>query len=170
MDARSTRDAEPEDAAALISLRKQIFGETDFMLYSPEEYSASPEEAAAQLQRIRKSGHSRSLIVDCGGTVVGFLGVTGSSIPRPRHSGQVFLGVLRAYWGRGVGSSLLSEAMHWAPTAGLSRLELYVMNDNNRAIALYERFGFRTEGARRCAYVINGKPIDDRLMAYVYEA
>ena len=32
----------------------------------------------------------------------------------------------------------------------------------------HERIGFRTEGARRRAYVINGQPLEDILMAYVY--
>jgi ribosomal protein S18 acetylase RimI-like enzyme len=38
------------------------------------------------------------------------------------------------------------------------------MKDNLRAIALYERLGFRAEGARRRAYIINGRPVDDLLI------
>ena len=170
MQAWSIRDAEPDDAAALIRLKRTIFGETDFMLYSPGEYSVVAEEVAAQVQRIRDSGHSRLLVADSEDDLVGFLGVTGSPVPRLRHSGQMFVGVLRAYWGRGIATALLSQAIHWAPTAGLLRLQLYVMKDNHRAIALYERLGFRVEGTRRNAYMIKGKPVDDQLMAYVYEA
>ena len=57
-----------------------------------------------------------------------------------------------------------------APTVGLSRLELFVMTTNTRAIALYEHLGFRFEGERRRAYVINGACVDDHLMGYVFEA
>jgi RimJ/RimL family protein N-acetyltransferase len=170
MDACRVRDALPEDAAALISLRKTIFGETNFMLCAPDEYSASADEVAQQLQRIRDTSSSRSLLAEMDGSVVGFLGVTGSSVPRLRHSAQLFIGVMRAHWGRGIGSALLSEVLRWAPTAGLSRLELYVMNNNERAIRLYERLGFKVEGQRRRAYIINGEPVDDRLMALIYEA
>ena len=63
----------------------------------------------------------------------------------------------------------MNEALRWAPTVGLSRLELSVMTTNTRAIALYERLGFRFEGVRRHAYIINGMAIDDHLMAYVFE-
>ena len=45
----------PQDAVASIALRKAIFGETDFLLYAPDEYLTTPEELAAQLERIATS-------------------------------------------------------------------------------------------------------------------
>jgi RimJ/RimL family protein N-acetyltransferase len=164
------RDALPQDAAASIALRKAIFAETDFLLYAPAEYLTTPDELSAQTERTAASGHSRSMLAELDGTLVGLLGVIGSPIPRVRHSAQLYIGVLRNYWGRGIGSALLAEVQVWAPRAGISRLELFVMKDNARAIALYERLGFRVEGARRRAYIINGRPVDDLLMAYVSEA
>lgn len=163
------RDAGPADAAALVALRQAIFAETDFMLYGTGEYSASPEEVAEQLRRIAAAGHSRSLVADGSSRLIGFLGVSGFAIPRLRHSATVFLGVLRQFWGRGVGSALLAEALAWAPTAGLSRLELFVMKQNTRAIQLYEHAGFRVEGSRRRAYIVNGVAVDDFLMARTVE-
>ncbi len=170
MGAILIRDAVARDAAASVALRKAIFGETDFLLYAPDEYVTTPDDFSAQLERIAGSGHSRSLLAEIDGVPVGLVGAVGSSIPRLRHAAQIFIGVLRSYWGCGVGSALLAEVIAWAPTAGISRLELFVMKDNVRAIALYERLGFRVEGARRRAYIINGRPVDDLLMAYVYEA
>ena len=164
------RNALPQDAAASVALRKAIFGETDFLLYAPDEYVTTPEEFSAQLERIAASGHSRSLLAEIDGVPVGLIGAVGSSVPRLRHAAQLFVGALRSYWGRGVASALLAEVMAWAPSAGISRLELFVMKDNLRGIALYERLGFRVEGARHRAYIINGRPVDDLLMAYVYEA
>lgn len=165
----SIRDAVAEDASALSALREAVFGETQFMLYGAGEYSASPAELAEQLGRIRASTHSRSLMADHDGELVGFLGVAGSSIARLRHSANLFLGVLRAHRGQGAGRALLDEGIRWAPTAGLSRLELHVMKGNTRAIELYERAGFRVEGSRRRAYMIDGKPVDDLVMAYLFE-
>lgn len=170
MSAIAIRDARPQDAVASIALRKALFGETDFLLYAPDEYVTTPEELSAQFERVATSGHSRSLLADFDGTPVGLLGAIGSSVPRLRHAAQVYIGVLRSHWGRGAGSALLAEALAWAPRVGISRLELFVMKDNARAIALYERLGFRVEGARQRAYIINGRPVDDLLMAYVSEA
>ena len=164
------RSAVPEDAENLVALRRTIFGETDFLLYAPADYVVSVVEASEQIERVTKSGHSRTIVASIDSTLVGVLNVMGSSIPRIRHSATIALGVRRSHWGRGVGSRLFEEALRWAPSAGLSRLELYVALDNTRAISLYQKFGFRVEGKRSRAYVINGKPVDDQLMAYVFEA
>jgi RimJ/RimL family protein N-acetyltransferase len=164
------RSAVPEDAENLVALRRTIFGETDFMLYAPADYVVSVVDASEQIERVTKSEHSRTIVASVDSTLVGVLNVMGSSIPRIRHSATIALGVRRSYWGQGVGSKLFEEALRWAPSAGLSRLELYVALDNTRAASLYQKFGFRVEGRRSRAYVINGKPVDDQLMAYVFEA
>ena len=164
------RSAVPEDAEDLVALRRTILGETDFLLYAPADYVVSVVEASEQIERVTKSGHSRTIVASIDSTLVGVLNVMGSSIPRIRHSATIALGVRRSHWGQGVGSRLFEEALRWAPSAGLSRLELYVALDNTRAISLYHKFGFRVEGKRSRAYVINGKPVDDQLMAYVFEA
>lgn len=166
----SIRDARPEDAAAYVALQRAIFGETNFMLFAPGEYLVSPEDASVQLEKIANSGSGRRLLAIDEGNPVGFLGVSGSPIPRIRHSALLVIGVLRSHWHRGVGLALMTEAIRWAPTVGLSRLELFVMKSNTRAISLYERLGFRVEGHRRRAYIIDGVPVDDLLMAYVHEA
>lgn len=50
--------------------------------------------------------------------------------------------------GRGVGDALLSTASGHARTSGLRRLVLDVGDRNDRAIALYDRHGFRATGRR----------------------
>jgi RimJ/RimL family protein N-acetyltransferase len=164
------RDARPDDAGAYVTLQRALFGETNFMLFAPGEYRVSPEEVSAQFEKIANSGTGRRILALDQADLVGFLGVSGSPIPRIRHSALLVIGVLRSHWRRGVGRTLLTEAIRWAPTVGLSRLELFVMKSNSRAIALYEQMGFRVEGCRRRAYIIDGVPIDDQLMAYVFEA
>jgi ribosomal protein S18 acetylase RimI-like enzyme len=52
------------------------------------------------------------------------------------------LAVLPPYRGRGIGSALLAFAEHQARRRGCCRLTLEVQDDNPRARALYERFGF----------------------------
>src|SRR5664279_1458012 len=123
MTAVVIRDALPQDAAASVALRKAIFGETDFLLYAPDEYMTTPDEFAAQLERIAASEYSHSLLAEIDGVPVGLLGAVGSPIPRLRHAAGVYIGVLRSCWGRGVGGALLAEALAWAPTAEISRLE-----------------------------------------------
>jgi RimJ/RimL family protein N-acetyltransferase len=56
----------------------------------------------------------------------------------------------RAYWGQGYGSEALSLALRYAfCELNLHRLSLSVIAYNARAIALYEKAGFRREGVFR---------------------
>jgi len=164
------RDATPEDAASLIDLRRTVFGESDFMLYAPDEYSESAEALAKRIDGISRSGDSRLVLAFADGALAGYLGVAGSEVPRRRHAAYVVVGVLRAHWGRGIGASMLTEVLRWAPTAGISRLELGVMTENERAIALYERLGFRVEGTRKRAYLVRGRFVDEHVMGWVIGA
>jgi len=49
----------------------------------------------------------------------------------------------------------------------LVRVELTVFTDNERAIHLYEKFGFVKEGVKRLAAIRNGKYEDVLMMARI---
>jgi RimJ/RimL family protein N-acetyltransferase len=70
------------------------------------------------------------------------------------------MGVLHAWVGRGIGRSLLEAVEGWAQSNGLHRLELMVNYNNERAIRLYEKFGFEREGVKRHALRVDGHYID----------
>jgi ribosomal protein S18 acetylase RimI-like enzyme len=53
------------------------------------------------------------------------------------------LGILPGYRGRGLGAQLLLQAMHGFRQAGLQRTLLEVTAQNERAIRIYRRLGFR---------------------------
>jgi RimJ/RimL family protein N-acetyltransferase len=170
MEAVRTRDVSPQDAERLLALRQALFAETHFLLYGPGDYSVSVEEVTAQIERATQISTNRTLIAEERDKFVGVLNIIGSRVPRVRHSAHIALGVLRERWGSGVGTELMKEALRWAPTVGLSRLELFVMTTNTRAITLYERLGFKFEGLRRRAYIIDGVAHDDHLMGYVFDS
>lgn len=54
--------------------------------------------------------------------------------------------------GRGIGGALLGELVAAARQRGARRLCLEVRSDNQAAIGLYERAGFRVDGRRRDYY------------------
>lgn len=84
-----------------------------------------------------------------------FVAVAGTEIvgslhlDRNRHGyGEIGMTVAREWRGRGVGSALLAAAIEWARECGLHKLSLAVFAHNDRAIALYRKFGFVEEGRR----------------------
>lgn len=102
--------------------------------------------------------------------VVGWCDVLPKPRPVYRHSGVLGIGVIDTYRRRGIGTALLEPTLQAARAKGLTRIELTVRTDNERAKALYEKFGFVVEGVCRRDMCINGVYQDSFLMAALYEA
>ena len=94
-------------------------------------------------------------------------------LPKPRatlkHSGVLGVGIIAPYRGRGIGRSLIGAALEAAKSKGLTRIELTVRVDNDRAKKLYESFGFITEGRCKHHMRIDGNYNDSYLMALLYD-
>ncbi|MCD0457851.1 GNAT family N-acetyltransferase [Roseiconus lacunae] len=68
---------------------------------------------------------------------------THNSLP---HAELVFLGIVPAARGRGIGRQLIRHAKHLAATAKVQSLSLNCDNDNFPAISTYQRAGFQSVG------------------------
>jgi RimJ/RimL family protein N-acetyltransferase len=67
---------------------------------------------------------------------------------------------------KGIGSYATNEILrHAFYDINLNRVELTVLESNNRAIALYEKLGFKKEGIKREAVYKNGKFVNMIFMA-----
>lgn len=65
----------------------------------------------------------------------------------------------------GVGRALLEAARAQAAARGAFRIVLQVLGSNEPAQALYRAAGFVEEGRRRGQFLLEGRPVDDVLMA-----
>ncbi len=92
-----------------------------------------------------------------GREVVGWCDIVGGSQETRQHSGVLGIGIAPAHRGNGVGRRLLEAAIDAAWNGRFTRIELTVREDNARAIALYEAFGFEREGRARNAFRIEGE-------------
>ncbi|RXT24508.1 GNAT family N-acetyltransferase [Rhizobium leguminosarum] len=101
--------------------------------------------------------------------VVGWCDISRHFFPSHAHRGNLGMGVLPAYRGRGLGRRLVQTTLKAAQEAGFVRVELDVYEDNARAIALYEKMGFAREGIARRAARIDGRFIDAISMALLFE-
>lgn len=80
-----------------------------------------------------------------GDNVVGWADILAGWAHAISHRGTLGMGVHPDYRGRGLGRRLLESCIAKAWTKGLTRIELEARADNHRAIALYEKFGFKRE-------------------------
>jgi ribosomal protein S18 acetylase RimI-like enzyme len=85
-----------------------------------------------------------------------------------RHCGQLGMGVLQPYRGRGIGAALLDKTVKSARSADLTRIELSVYHTNEPAIALYRKYGFVQEGRQQRARVLDGREEDLICMAMLF--
>lgn len=107
------------------------------------------------------------LVAIAGGTVVGWCDVVAGSREVFQHSGVLGMGVVEGFRGRGIGRALIEATLARAWERGLTRVELTVRCDNERARRLYERVGFAHEGRLRHHMRVDGAYHDADLMAIV---
>ncbi|EJZ18029.1 GNAT family N-acetyltransferase [Rhizobium sp. Pop5] len=100
--------------------------------------------------------------------VIGWCDISRHFFPSHAHRGRLGMGILPAYRGRGLGRRLIETTLRTAREAGFARVELDVYEDNSRAIALYEKVGFKREGIIRRAARIDGRFIDAIGMALLF--
>lgn len=104
-----------------------------------------------------------------GERVVGWCDVIRKTSEGFRHAGDLGMGLLPELRGRGLGRRLLERTLAAARASGLTRVELEVYVSNAAAIALYERCGFRHEGLRRRARLLDGVAEDVVEMALLFD-
>jgi RimJ/RimL family protein N-acetyltransferase len=91
------------------------------------------------------------------GRVVGWCDVVRNPRDASRHCGVLGVALVPEFRGKGIGERLMRTTIDAAWAAGLTRIELMVLEGNRHAIALYARLGFEREGVRRKAHLIDGK-------------
>jgi putative acetyltransferase len=87
-------------------------------------------------------------VAEIGGAMAGFVTID----PKAMYLDQIV--VAPEHWGGGVALALLNEAKRISP----KRVELLVNKDNFRAIAFYEKHGFKFAGEDKNP--VSGKPVN----------
>jgi ribosomal protein S18 acetylase RimI-like enzyme len=107
------------------------------------------------------------LVAEEDGAIVGYVALgPPTRLESNRHvMGVRGLAVAPAHQGRGVGRTLLEAAAAEARARGARRLRLRVLSANTGARSLYESFGFVVEGVLREEFLLDGRYVDDVLMA-----
>lgn len=104
------------------------------------------------------------------GQVVGWADIFPSWAHAVAHCGSLGMGVLPEYRGKGIGRQLLQACISKAATKGITRIELEVRADNERAIALYKALGFEIEAVKRNAMRFDGVYFDALQMCLLQSA
>jgi len=153
------------DVPALIGLVNALAREARLLFVMPIDPETGVESLVAFLQSNAASGNHTVLVAESQGALAGLATATGGVHPAKRDTVEVGIGVLESHRGRGIGRALMEGLEIWARGAGIHRLQLPVVTSNAPAIALYRRVGFEVEGVLRESVQLDGRSLDQFMMA-----
>ncbi len=158
------------DAKGINELRRMpgvfenILGLPSESIKRNEDFIAKMGDNHHQFVAIAKLGNNEEIVIGTAGLVV-------CTNHRTRHSGSIGIMIHRDYQDKGIGTALIAALIDLADNwLMLVRLELTVFEDNEHAIHLYEKFGFKKEGLKRLAAIRKGKYENEYLMARINPA
>ncbi len=164
------KSAIKDDAAEMIAYLNKVSDETDNLTFNSKKFNFTVEEEV-ELLKFSKEWAILLLYYYCSvdGKIVGSLGFQANPRKRLRHCGSFGVSVLQEYWGLGIGTRLLDEMIANARKMGITKINLKVRDDNQKAMALYEKKGFFKEGRESRGMRINDEYIDFILMGLILD-
>ena len=165
------REAQPSDAADLLSYVEDLAGETAYLTMVPGEFSLTEAQEAAYLAQCHESPNQIYIVAEIDGYLVGSASLSSSSRIRIRHVCTLGISVRQAYWQQGIGRALLKSIIGWArANVMLTKMDLSVRADHRAAIALYRSVGFVDEGRRSRQLKVDGIDFDTIEMGLLLSA
>lgn len=161
------REAVSADAEELIEYTKKVGSETDYLSHGSEGVPCSVERQARFIERFLKSSTDLMLVAECDGRIVANASIERSRIQRYSHRAELSITVLRDFWGQGIGSKLMEMLIDFSRETKIKVVSLEVRADNERAIALYRKFGFEVVGLYKNFFKI-GNNYHDALIMNLY--
>lgn len=117
--------------------------ETDYLLSYTDENSFDSEKEGQFLEQKAESENEIEIIAFVDGKVAGTAGIEAVGTKyKVKHRAEFGISVLKEYWGLGIGRALMEACIKCAKDAGYAQMELTVVAENVRAIALYQKEGF----------------------------
>jgi ribosomal protein S18 acetylase RimI-like enzyme len=168
---------EPGDAATYSAFAERLFRETYVDGYDPADIDAyvadsfSPERQAAE---INEQGGRVLVVEDDRNGLLAFAHLRQTPPPpAPALEGRFAVEIARFYvdrpWhGYGIARVLMSACVAEARSRGADALWLLVYQDNGRAVAFYEKSGFRKAGTQ--AFQLGRRVDQDWLMVRIIAA
>ncbi len=157
--------ATADDAEEILALTRICGAETDNLSYGEEGIPVSVWQERDYIESVLKSDKDVFFVVRAGQDIVGTANY--SSFPRRRmaHRGEFGLCIRKSAWGQGIGHALMEKILDFARNHARSEIvSLEVRSDNERAIKLYQDFGFKKIGTFEGYFKIDGKLVDFDIM------
>ncbi len=157
------RELLPEDAEKMIEYLKKIGGETDNLTFGKEGLPVTIEQEREFLQQSHSSRQSVQYGAWKCGEIVGHCNLSGFP-RRMSHRAEMSLAIIKSQWNKGIGSMLMEKLIEYARQNDIEIIQLEVRSDNENAIHVYEKYGFRRIGTIPAYFKIGNAYYDFEMM------
>jgi RimJ/RimL family protein N-acetyltransferase len=164
------REARVEDSETILSYTRKLLAEEGHNApFAPGEFSRSIQKQAEMQKSFEVEKNSVQLLAFKGDTMVGEINCQGMDQIPLNHVTILSMSVDSQYRSCGIGTRLMQAVINWVKENDqIKRVELYTFATNTIAHRLYRKFGFRQEGIRKKFVKIEGRYIDDVIMARLF--
>lgn len=159
------RKPEEQDAKNMISYLNQVGGESDNLLFGENEFHLTVEQEVSYLKSLESQPGTLMLLGLLDSEIVSVAQISCLSRKRISHNAEIALSVKKAHWQKGIGRHMMEELLAFARNTGVIRtVSLGVRADNENAVHLYEKLGFKKVGVHKDYFLIRGEYFDELLM------
>lgn len=157
------RPAREEDAPEITKRMARVVKEG---VYLEEDLDTMPtgEEHRKEIHSIKEDGGMYT-VAEVDGKIAGVAILKRGTMEMSRHTAKFRTWLAPGFRGMGLGKKMMEYTIAWAKANGLEKINLDVFSNNQRAIKLYQKYGFRKEGHLRKQYVLDGEYVDEIFMS-----
>lgn len=152
------RDPVHEDAKAMIEFYNAVGGETTYLSFCGGEYKATEEQQKDMIDEANSSKNNTMILATSGNEIVGIGTISSNQKIKGRHVGTLGIVIAQKCCNAGIGKAMMKELIDWSKSNNITRkISLVTAQDNQGAMALYEKCGFEVEGILKNEICIDGK-------------
>jgi ribosomal protein S18 acetylase RimI-like enzyme len=156
------RPARQEDIAGIVGVVETVANEGDYVV--AKRLAADVEREEVLFRQNERAGRV-FFVATVDDEVVGWLHVEATEAPMMDHTAELTIGVLDAYRGHDLGSTLMERGLEWARDDGRRKVYQSVPATNERAIAFLEAAGWTVESTREGHYQVDEAFVDEVQLA-----
>ncbi|MEI4832043.1 GNAT family protein [Bacillus sp. FJAT-53711] len=159
------REALQKDAQSMIDFYNVVGGETDFLSFGKNEFSMSLHDYENFIESTGADNNSIILLATMDDEIISIASITSSPKARTKHVGTLGIVIAEEHCGFGLGRKMMEELIEWAKENGTTKkIHLVTREDNDKAIELYQKVGFKEEGLLQQDTYINGEYYNTLIM------
>lgn len=145
------RYAKPDDLEAMLGYINALIAEDTFIGLYGEPLTRDEEEKTLKeiLEGIKK-GDKSFIAVEINGEYKGNAGIHREKTRRKKHVGSIGISLAAEYRSEGIGAEIMTVLINEGKKLGMRLVYLTCLENNDRALRLYDKLGFK-----RCGYLPN---------------